>query len=183
MKSKNSITELCQAISRFCNEFNQRPPLRASSAYATAVRKDLTELGARIDQHPAIRSRLGDKYAIFVSRGAGTFPKVPWVAIAPKGKKVSTSISTAICFARDGKGLVAGLMAPLNSGKGGYVLVNRTKQEKFLDVNGSGTSTKYNNKFILPKDFFLEQFSEREFLAHLENSIKEMNLHLSKQDA
>lgn len=72
------------------------------------------------------------------------------------GKKVSNSLSVVICFARDGRGMVVGLMSA-TALKTDLKTVSRDKTIDFLDVS-SFSKTRYNNKFINPEEFLAGKF-------------------------
>lgn len=87
-----------------------------------------------------------------ISWGNGNFPRVPWVAFHLLGKKVSNSLSVTMCFSKDGRGVVVGLMSATTL-RTEMETIKRTSQDDYLDVTGSA-KTSYNDKFVNPKEFF-----------------------------
>ena len=117
-----------------------------------------------------------NKYALSISYGSGYFPKVPWVGITPKGKKVSNSISVCICFSKQGLGVVCGAMFPEVKADGKYVTLNRNVAGgEYINLFGGGVRTNYTNKFVNPKDFYKGMIEEKELLQHVESSLKLMD--------
>ena len=121
-----------------------------------------------------------EQYEVKFSYGAGCFPKVPWIAIVPKGKRVSNSISTCICFGKFGDGVVIGAMFPHPKKEGVYKTEDKRTIAGRIDINGNGSSTKYNNKFVNPKDFLSSGLDEAKLLKHILSSIEVMNTYLSE---
>jgi hypothetical protein len=113
------------------------------------------------------------KYDSSVSYGSGYFPKVPWVAITIKGKKVSNSLSVCICFAKEGHGFVAGAMFSEEKKEGKYRTI--TRENEFICLMGGSTRTNYTNKFVNPKEFYINKCDELDVLDHLKCSLKLLN--------
>ncbi len=111
-----------------------------------------------------------------ISQGSGNFPRVPWISFHIKGRSVSNSLSVVICFAKDGRGVVAGLMCPTKS-MSKLPLIKRLKVKSsvmnYLDVDGS-PRTAYNNKFINPKEFYKDQIHPEDLTSHLYDSLISM---------
>ena len=112
------------------------------------------------------------KYHIKISRGAGFFPKNPWIAILKKGKKVSENLSVCLCFSKNGNGCVIGLMYFAESNNKYFKTVKRKKlNENFIDINGNNFRTFHNNKFINPIEMHIENLSELKIISHIKESI------------
>jgi hypothetical protein len=164
--------EKSEELFEFCIYYNQlKNPLPAGGARARIVNQQLIILKTFI--FDKLTKASFPALTVTHSRGNGRFPKVPWIAIHPVGTKVSSGLSVVICFARDGRGIVAGLMIAkdLKSTFPTVIRVNRRLSKDFLDVEGSST-TAYNNKFINPKEFYRGKFAEKELINHLEDSLK-----------
>ena len=168
----NKFEKKFEEIFNFCVYYNQlNAPLPAGGARARIAKFELNILKDLIFEKIPINDFPNLK--ISYSKGNGRFPKVPWIAIHPIASSVSKGLSVALCFAKDGRGIVAGLMVPNN-----YHLnistvtrVDKKKSNNFLDVKGS-TSSSYNNKFINPKEFYREKLNETELINHLIDSLK-----------
>lgn len=119
-----------------------------------------------------------NKYDFSISYGSGYFPKIPWVAITPKGKKASNSISVCICFAKFGEGIVCGAMLPKLNNNTGLKTKNRVGKNYIKLIATVGRS--YNNKFLNPKDFYKDHISEKDLLEHIKESLKIINDHATK---
>lgn len=164
--------ENTEELFEFCIYYNQlKSPLPAGGARARIVNQQLTILKAFI--FDKLTKTNFPELTVTHSRGNGRFPRVPWIAMHPVGTRVSSGPSAVLCFARDGRGIVAGLMIPTDS-KSTLPTVMRVKRkmtQDFLDVEGSST-TAYNNKFINPKEFYRGKFTEKDLINHLEDSLK-----------
>lgn len=91
----------------FCSSNHNKKSIKCSSLQAKIATQHLLV----ISKHLKTKLNLDEsKYDSSVSFGSGYFPKVPWVAITIKGKKVSNSLSVCICFEKEGLGFVAGAM-------------------------------------------------------------------------
>ena len=115
---------------------------------------------------------LSARLEVTFSKGSGSFPRVPWVAIVPAGKTVSGTPSVAICFGRTGNGAVAGLMAPAGL-TGGLVTVARSRDSaSFVNVDSGKSTAAYNNKFVNPREFAAGTGNWSELRDHLSRSLK-----------
>ncbi|MEW7985373.1 MAG: hypothetical protein AB2797_02695 [Candidatus Thiodiazotropha sp.] len=108
----------------------------------------------------------------YVSKGQSTLPRVLWVAFLPRGHRVSTHASIAVCFGRRGEGVVLGLMEPAEMSLRLAPLIKRTENgTPRVDVDGPNRSTRYNNRFINPKEMLVEEIDEVAFFQHIKYSV------------
>ena len=163
---------------KFNSENAHKKPIKTGTTQAQLATQEI----ATATRHSAaiLPPSVFEKYEIKFSYGAGCFPKVPWIAIVPKGKKVSNSISTCICFGKFGDGVVIGTMFPYPKQEGVYKTEGRRTIVGRIDINGSSSSTKYNNKFVNPEDFLSSGLDEAKLLKHILGSIEIMNTYLSE---
>ena len=152
----------------FCQRYNkQKNPLLAGSATARIVCHHLNS--ARECILSSIPTSNYIKLSSSISWGSGKFPRVPWIAFHLQGKKVSNALSVVICFSKDGRGVVVGLMAAATLSTK-LKTVTRTKHSEYLNINSS-TRTQYNNKFLNPKEFFSNQLNLQDVINHIIESI------------
>lgn len=120
-----------------------------------------------------VKNDLATDISVQVSKGQSTLPRVLWVAFLPRGHRVSTHVSVAVCFGRRGEGAVLGIMEPAGISYQVAPLVKRTENGNLqVDVDGPTQGTKYNNRFINPKEILADKFDKEAFLSHLKNSVE-----------
>jgi len=160
------FTRICKLSLR---SSTQGIPTRSSSPLGIKVSNALDEFANLINPLLDPEAALARSF----SKGQSNLPKVLWIAFLPKGRTVSTHISLAICFGPAGEGAVAGLMAPSTQASKLAPLVNRTSTDRMqVNVDGPKSNTRYNDRFINPREFLMDDFDEESFLAHLYESSK-----------
>jgi hypothetical protein len=169
MKKKElNIKDEIEAVLKFCEQYNkQLTPLITGTGRIRLVCHSLNNIREAILR--ALPLAKFSKLDSSISWGSGKFPRVPWVGFHISGTKVSNSLSVVICFARDGRGIVAGLMSA-TALKTNLKTVKRDQYAGFLDVSSS-TKTRYNNKFINPEEFFFGKFDLENLISHIDNSL------------
>lgn len=175
-KDEIKVYEDIGAIFQFCALYEkQSTPLVTGTARVRIACQHLNNirewvLGALpLSTYPKLDSS--------ISWGSGKFPRVPWIGFHVLGKKVSNSLSVVICFSRDGRGMVAGLMSA-TALKTDLKTVIRDKRKGFLNVSSS-YKTLYNDKFINPREFYSETFNVEELVSHVVESLNMLYLHQS----
>lgn len=95
------LEQAFNAVCHFCSEYQQhKGPLLVSS---TEVEMVLEPLGILQDwAEQCFESFTEIPFTIRTARGAGWFPRVPWLCILPPGQTVNDGIYVAICFGREG---------------------------------------------------------------------------------
>jgi len=174
MKSRDSNISLHKIIIDICDICkiaNDEIPFKSVSPRGIHIKNQLQLV------NEYVRSKLESKFTngldYHFSRGAILYPRVPWVAITNSGVRPKDDISVTICFARNGDGIVAGLLLPPMKIHE-YKTKNRSKLKKFINVNGTNTPTKYNDHFINPEEFHYTNFSDEKLMEHLKSSIELM---------
>lgn len=126
----------------------------------------------------------GIDFQIEVSKGQGIFPSVLHVCILPPNQTVSSGIYAVICFDLLGRGALVGCAESVTHPKG-LNTVNRNKRNVKLgiDVDGGRPTTKYNNSFENPKEFFVNQTTEVDLLDHIRISVDLAIYHLGLSDS
>jgi hypothetical protein len=171
---KNStITTQAKQLCEFALSYSDKPAMHVTSAQALFATTLLKNLSSEIDV--LINPSIKDKLKLSYSQGCGSFPKILWIAYTPIGKRVSNSASVCICFARDGKGMVAGMMAPAVGLKNITTIKRSHLVPDILNINGYSPATKYNDQFVNPKEFYIDTLNIDNLISHINNSIK--NLH------
>jgi len=161
------------SICEICKKY-QTLSIVAGSPHAMIVQSMLLKFSAKIEKNINLTD-----FQISIAKGNGAYPKVPWIGITIKGRTVSNSLSVSSCFSGSGEGMVSGLMAPskLTVNK---VLVKRTLSENFINVDGPNQNSKYNNRFVNPKEFMVYSFDKNIFLDHIGESLLMLKDHYQK---
>lgn len=167
MSNSSHINAKMLAVCNLVNEINSGGPVKTNSEIAKKVVGTLKEIveGLKV----LLDSNLPQKLEYHISKGGGMFPTIPWIAITNDKTKPSKGLSTAICFDKHGLGVVTGVLLPTGR-DANFPTIYRGKMPE-LNVDGHSDFTKYNNQFINPKEFFIKEFSEKEFLNQLLKSI------------
>ncbi len=167
----NAIESAFKVVCDFCRNYpTVRGGLPSSDPKATLASKALQ----RIEQWLTARfsNASTTKLTIKTTRGAGAFPKVPWIVLLPPDQKTSAGIYVAICFGKEGAGAVAGCAQSVTNPRG-LTTVTRTRRGEAIsiDVDGSIAGTHYNNAFANPLEIFAETFDFQKLETHLSDSI------------
>jgi len=134
-----------------------------------------------VRQLNVIKSWLTEQFNMFegvpieveISRGAGAFPRVPWVCLLPPRQKVNDGIYVGICFGKQGNGAVVGCMQSATSPKElSRQYRSGDGETPAIDVDGMNTETRYNNVFSNPLEVFCETFDSSKIAQHIRNSLK-----------
>lgn len=176
---KNTIhmlLERIQFVCSFCSNYDVGPSVIVSNPLAQEAKTALEDISKRLAE--LLGTETG--YSLAVSKGSGSFPRVPWIGISPLGKRVSNSLSVVTCFARNGAGIVTGLMAPAEVTLRAQVQM-RSLLKDYLNIDGVSSTTRYNDKFINPKDFKIAELDIDDYLDHLNKSLELMK-HLQATD-
>lgn len=174
-----SFNNICKLRSLLIDDEGQ--PLKFISATQEA-RHAKTLLN---DLKKEIEERIKEQYEtknlrVEISKGAGNYPLVWHVCILTKEQKVSQGIYVAICFDKFGRGALVGC-GESKSNRQGLDTVRRFKNGSQLeiDVDGGSSNTKYNDCFLNPKEFFLnEQFVQEDEEALLNHIFESIDLSL-----
>ena len=166
----DKLESIFQGICRFCSQYSKAAkPMSPGDLPARIVINSLKGLATQVGA--AVLGDARAEYEVTFSKGAGKFPRVPWVAIVPVGSSVAKAPSVAICFGRNGEGAVVGLMEPAIGERSGRTIARTKDGEIRVDVNGSGLTAQYNNKFINPQEFLTEKPQMKKLLSHLHESL------------
>ena len=167
-QDKIKIKDDIEAVLQFCNNYNkQNTPLVTGTARVRIVCQHLNKIRESI--LVALPHSKFPKLDSSISWGSGKLPRVPWIGFHVLGNRVSNSLSVVICFSKDGRGLVVGLMSA-TALKTVLKTVIRDHNPGFLDVSSS-SKTLYNNKFINPEEFFAGKFDPEDLVGHIEKSL------------
>jgi len=163
--------KLFNSVCSFSKSYNSsKGTVRSSQPVGQRVIHKLNRFSNAIME--MVGNDLTMELSTYVSKGQSTLPRVLWVAFLPRGHRVSTHASIAVCFGRHGEGAVLGVMEPAGMSQRLAPLVNRTANEGLrVDVDGPNPSTKYNNRFINPKEMLVDEFDEGVFLSHIKDSV------------
>jgi len=145
--------------------------IKPSNHAAVQILSQLNEIGDFIDNNIKYDK---EKYQIKISRGAGFFPRNPWIAILRNGCNVSESLSVCLCFSKNGNGCVLGTMYFAKSHNKNFKTVERKKTNNdFIDISGSNLKTMHNNhKYINPMEIPYSDIDEKKIKAYYKKSIE-----------
>lgn len=129
----------------------------------------------------------GFNFSVEISKGQANFPSVFHISILPPSQKVSNGIYVVMCFDIKGRGAVVGCAESITHSKGLRTVKRKKSKGKLnIDVDGLRTTTKYNNTFQNPIEFFYGLESDSGLLSHIEHSIDialiELNLIPKKRE-
>jgi hypothetical protein len=107
-----------------------------------------------------------------ISTGAGKLPKVLWISFPIGGTSPGNSPSVSVCFGKNGDGIVAGLMTSRFNPSLRLTTKIRDCKEGTIDVDGSSAQTKFNNAFVNPIEYSVENLDSADLISHLVKSFK-----------
>lgn len=115
----------------------------------------------------------GKNFNIHFSKGKGCVPRVLWLSFTKSGYP-NSNLSVTLCFDKNGKGCVLGLMDAKERPTGKVKLVMRKTDDIFplLDIDGPSSASMFNNSYHDPKEFFIDSFSSEEFIKHFDKNIE-----------
>lgn len=123
-------------------------------------------------------------FSVEVSQGQGFFPSVLHVCILPPNQKVSSGIYVGICFDILGRGALIGCMESVTHSKGLNTVIRKKNRTKLtIDVDGGRLTTKYNNSYGNPKEFYIGLEDDSELLNHIKLSLDISLYHLKLSDS
>lgn len=164
-----------QFINKIC-EFRQEHPvikgkeIRSNAPILNSVKQTLKDLKKAIETKYSKYN--GFKFTVEISEGIGFFPNILHLCILPHGQKVSNGIYVAICFDKQGRGILVGCTESKTTPKGLNSVKRKEKNKELkIDVDGGRPTTKYNDVFENPKEFYYNIESDDELFIHLNKSI------------
>lgn len=181
-----SFNKICKLRKSLCDENGKPLIFKSSSDKAQKAKRLLNEFKNTIEDKILANYEEQD-LRVELSQGAGNYPVVWHVCILSEGQKVSKGIYVAICFDKLGRGALIGC-GESKSNSQGLDTVHRVKKGITLkiDVDGGSENTKYNNCFLNPKEFYLnERFTQEDdeaLLNHIFESIDLSLFNLGKGD-
>jgi hypothetical protein len=168
-QASEKLVRRIRFVMDFCENYNNQSTILTSNPRAIIIQAALQEISDDIAKAIDLKNFVASH-----SKGSGSFPRVPWIGISNLGKKVSNSLSVVTCFARDGRGIVCGLMSPVEFSVKARVVI-RSTQKEFLNIDGISSITRYNDKFINPVEFMRSGFSTEKYIQHINKSIELMS--------
>ena len=167
----NAIESAFKVVCDFCRNYpTVRGGLPSSDPKATRASEALQSIEQWLTARFANANTT--RLEIRTTRGAGAFPKVPWIVLLPPGQRTSAGIYVAICFGKEGAGAVVGCAQSVTNPQG-LITVTRTRRSEAIsiDVDGSSAGTHYNNAFANPLEIYAEAFDFQKLESHLSDSI------------
>ena len=166
--SQTSRKDFIQTINLICSlagKLGKLEGTRTGTDDAKVLQQGLHKLRELVLSEVASRTT-GD-FHIRVGAGNGYVPRVPWIFVSKDPGPVSSNIGIAICFGRNGNGLVLGKMYPIGQGTGQTVRSKRRAEENFINVNGVSVTTRYNDRFVNPIEIYQRDIDFDKFFEYL----------------
>ena len=163
------IREQFEEVCRWAKTYdNTSWAIRSSTWEGRKILQALTALGKSVYEEldPSIAAFLSAQ----ISKGQSNLPRVLWVALVPKGSRVSNQMSVVACFSPNGEGAVVGVMDSASFPRRLAPLVKRTDGELGVNVDGRSPNARYNDRFVNPKEFLVSEFDEQEFVDQMIDS-------------
>jgi hypothetical protein len=163
-------------------EFRQQHPvvrgqgLKSNEPRLNTVKRVLFELEGALREN--FSNYRGIEWTFTHSKGMGFFPAILHVSILPPGQKVSDGIYVVLCFDKYGRGFLAGCAESKTNPKGLNTIVRSRSGSLSIDVDGQRATTKYNDCFENPREFFYNDFTLQELLDHIAESLDSCINHL-----
>lgn len=135
-------------------------------------------------QFSLLPENIKDSFVISISKGKSSLPTILWIALVPKNYSVFKSLSVTTCFGFEGTGSVVGLMDAVICPQAWLPTVERKQTtDRFVNLNKKGGNYHYNDKFINPKEFHLDDFSSKEFIEHVVKSCEILTKEMLKRSS
>lgn len=166
---------MVEEFNNICLFRQQYPGVRGSGISVSdpilnSVKKDLQYFKSQLVEE--FQDYKGVHFEFEESKGQTYFPSILHIAILPPKQSVSSGIYAVICFDILGRGAVAGCAESITNPQGlNTVIRKRPNVSLPIDVDGLRPTTKYNNVFCNPKEFYADLRSDTELIAHLRGSL------------
>ncbi len=169
----NASADLAEAfrnICGFCADYNgSSEPWKANDPKCSQVIHNLKMLANWLEKEFA--NFRGIKMRSTVAESAEWYPRVPWIAICPPEQNVNKGVYVALCFGREGNGLVAGFAESVTAPAGLKTVDRRSNASLSIDVDGPEPETKYNNSFVNPLEVQRSSFDINVLREHIQVSL------------
>lgn len=170
--TSNRATKALQIVFDTCRDYpSTGHGLVTSSEQSKAANTALETIGSYFEE----RLSLPKDWHCKVSKGAGAFPKIPWVLFCPKTLNApKEGVYVCITFSQNGKGAVAGRIVATAEKSKYRDQINEVPDKWLLSINGVKPNTKYKDAYINPKPFYAEDKPEellQKLYTHLKSSV------------
>ncbi len=169
---ESSLPEAITAICKLTGTLEKKAALRTGTEEAEKLKSLL--YNARNHLQATLKAEGKGSYQIKVGTGNGYVPRVPWIFISKTQGPVSSNHGLAICFGRQGNGIVVGEMFPIGEERGQTTRQRRKNDPEFIDVDGDSIVTRYNNRFVSPNEVFVGTAKMRQVETIIKSLIKSL---------
>ncbi len=161
------ITESLGVVFDFCENYpDTGHGAETSSPKVRVVRDELDNIGKLL-----LRELQFSDWEFRSCKGAGAFPRIPWVVFCPKSSKAPKSgIYLCIAFSETGNGLVCGVIAATGEKEQWVSQLKKIDESSGISINGKKPNTKYGDAFFNPKIVFRNALSVNDLIQHLRES-------------
>lgn len=174
-------------FNRICEFRKNNPGVRGSGLSVkdpilAPVVKDIKSIQQLLQQK--FWNYRGLEFQVEISKGQTYFPSIIHVSILPPAQKVSKGIYVVMCFDILGRGALVGCIESVTNPQGLSTVKRKSPKQKLaIDVNGLRVTTKYNNAFENPREFFAGLSSDSALLNHINISLDLALYHLGLYDS
>jgi hypothetical protein len=162
---QNDFINTINLICSITGKLGKLEGTRTGTEDAKSLQQGLYKLREVVLSEIALRT-IGD-FHIRVGAGNGYVPRVPWIFISKDPGPVSSNTGIAICFGRNGNGLVLGKMYPIGRGTGQTLRSKKRTDQDFINVNGVSVTTRYNDRFVNPQEIYRKDIDYDKFFEYL----------------
>jgi hypothetical protein len=178
VKLNDAFIQICG----FCSSYNEsESPIKSNDPLCQEAIAALKELQGYLKDQ--FKSYKGIAFDVRYSKGAGNFPRVPWIVILPPEQSPNEGVYFSMCFGREGNGAVAGFSSSV-ANLDLLETVERSSKDLVINVNGGDPKQHYNDTFVNPLEIdkaeglSLSLFTSQ-VAASLDRAIDFLQLHTS----
>ncbi|KRE71985.1 HNH endonuclease [Paenibacillus sp. Soil750] len=169
-----SFNSLCEF--RRLNPGTKGSAMLSNDPVLEGVKKDLSSVVDWLKDR--FQGYKGVTYTFEQSKGIARFPSIFHVSLLPPGQQVSKGIYVVICFDIKGRGALIGCAESKTNPQGLNRILRSKNKDLRIDVDGRRPTTKYNDVFENPKEFYFERSTIEEIEEHLKESLELCLYHL-----
>ena len=178
---------MIQQFNNICDFRRLNPGIRGSGLSVNdpalrSVKNDLESLKHILEQR--FQDYRGFHFTLENSQGQSYYPSILHISILPPKQLVSNGIYVVICFDNKGRGALVGCAESVTKSQGLITLKRKNRNVKLnIDVDGLRGTTKYNDTFANPKEFYAGIQTDSDLFNHIQISLDLALYHLGLGDS
>jgi putative restriction endonuclease len=167
---KSSIKDVVEKVAKSAAVYYEtKGAVRSSDPLGVGIISSLRKLKVEVE---LLLEANSIKFAVSISKGQSNIPRILYVAISRVAERLSTEPSACICFNEKGTGFVVGMMYPMSYLRvTKFQKVKRDPSDMLVDLSSKRSKSNFNNLFVNPKEFLIEDYFEDLFIEHLMDSV------------